>query len=419
MRLINYESIVESKKYLAEYPIFIRTASWIIITNLIISACVDPENVVLRGTVDVIVIDGTITDLNESQTVRLNRSKADPFTGRFGTLPLTGANVEIVVDSSQIIRLSEAFKGTYKSLNGFSGQVGHSYQLRFTLADGTYYESAHEVMQAVPAISQVTARFNPNSLSPAQRLQGVYSSAHDFYISTQDPAEQHNYYRWDWILWEKQESCRTCENGIYLVWDVSDTYLYEACYDLSSALSVGQGFTFDYPCRTACWEVFYNSDVNVFNDQYSNGGPILNRKVAQIPFYQYNPSLVEIRQTGLTQPAYRYYKLLQDQTQNTGGLVDTPPTALAGNVRNRANPDEYVIGYFSAGSVSSVRYWLDRNDTQGKPPGLFQVVHGRDPIQEPTPPPFGIFSRYYSRPPTALCVPSDSRTPVKPEGWQD
>ncbi|HLL93480.1 MAG TPA: DUF4249 domain-containing protein [Spirosoma sp.] len=381
--------------------------------------CVDPQAVDLKANVNVVVVDGTITNLAEPQIIRLNRSKADPFTGRFGTLPLTGAKVEIVVDSAQVYALEETRDGTYQITSGLVGQVGHTYQLRFTLIDGTHYESTSEMMQAVPAIRQVTAQFNPNSLSPTQRLQGVYAGAHDFYVDTQDPADQHNYYRWDWTLWEKQELCRTCADGLYLVYDPTDTYLYEACFDVSSFLSLGQHFVFDYPCRSACWDIFYGSAINVFDDQYSNGGVIQGRMVAQIPFYQRDPCLVEIRQAGLTQSAYRYFKLFQDQTQNSGGLADTPPSALAGNVHNRANADEYVIGYFTAGAVSSVRYWLDRKDTQGNAPGLFQLVYGRDPIQEPTPPPFGIFSKYYSRPPTALCVPSDSRTPFKPEGWRD
>ena len=49
-------------------------------------ACVDPEDLTLVGTVDVIVVDGTINNLAEPQIIRLNRSKADPLTGRFGTM---------------------------------------------------------------------------------------------------------------------------------------------------------------------------------------------------------------------------------------------------------------------------------------------------------------------------------------------
>lgn len=389
-----------------------------LIVALLPLSCVDPIEQTLPGTVDVVVVDGSINNLPEPQIIRLNRSKADPFTGRFGTLPITKATVDVVVDSSQVIGCHETLDGTYQLPSDFRGRIDHTYQLRFVLADGSRYKSTTEAMATGPPISRVSAQFNLNSLGQTQRLEGVYAAAHDFYVDTQDPVEEHNYYRWSWVSWERQDWCRTCENAIYLIWDPSDTYLYEACFDVSQALR-GQHILYDYPCRTRCWEVFYSPNVNVFDDQYSNGGPISNRKVAQIPFYQHDPCLVEIRQGALTQKAYTYFKLLQDQTQNTGGIADTPATVPVGNVRNEANSKENVVGYFTAGAVSAVRYWLDRKDTQGTPPGLFQVVHGRPPQQEQVPGIIGIYSKYYTRPPTALCVPSDSRTPFKPDGWRE
>ncbi len=78
--------------------------------------------------------------------------------------------------------------------------------------------------------------------------------------------------------------------------------------------------------------------------------------MATIPFYTHNPGLVEIRQTSLTADAYRYYSLFQQQTQNTGGLADTPPSALAGNVHNVANKREVVVGFFTASVIASSRY---------------------------------------------------------------
>ncbi|AUD07074.1 DUF4249 domain-containing protein [Spirosoma pollinicola] len=381
-------------------------------------ACVDPEDILLHGTVNVLVVDGTITNLAEPQMIRINRSKADPLTGRFGTTPITKAQVQVVVDSTQMIDCHETQDGTYQLPSDFKGQIGHAYQLRFTLSDGTRYQSTTEVMASVPPFDHLSAQFNPNSLEPAQRLAGNYAAAHDFYLDTQDPVETRNYYRWSWVLWEKQDWCRTCENAVYLIWDPSDTYLYENCYDVSQLIR-GQYFVYDYACRTQCWDIFYSPDINVFSDQLTNGGPILHRRVAQIPFYDHNGALVEIRQTGLTQSAYTYFKLFQDQTQNTGGLADTPAAAPIGNVHNVANRQEAVVGYFTAGAVFAQRYWLDRKDSEGIPPGLFELVHGRVPQPEPVPSLVYIYSKYYVRPPTAVCVSSDSRTPSKPVGWQD
>lgn len=407
------------------------------------AACVDPEAIVLRGTVDVIVVDGTLTNLPEAQIIRLNRSKADPVTGRFGTLPITKATVEVIEDSSRVISCHETVDGSYQLPDDFKGQVGHAYQLRFTVPAGTQYASNQQVLQAVPLINKVRAQFNPKSIFPPIAYNGG-TGGHDLFIDAQDPVETRNYYRWDWRLWEKQDWCRTCYQGEYSIYTVTaelnqqpyppgnfylyrsgNTTLLEDCFFelIPPSPSVIQSlveYRYDYNCRTQCWEILYNTAINIFDDALSNGGAIVNRKVAQIPFYSRNPALVEIRQTSLTPDAYLYFKLFQTQTQNTGGLADTPPTALAGNVRNLANQREVVVGYFTVSAVAPVRHWLDRKDTEGVPPGLFEALSGRAPIPEPSFPESPQFQIINSppRPPTAVCAPSDNRTPFKPVGWR-
>ena len=199
----------------------------------LMASCVDPEDQTLRQRVDIVVVDGSITNLIEAQVVRLNRSRSDPLTGRFGTLPLAQARVEILVDSAQVVPLRETEPGRYQAPAGFAGQVGHLYQLRFTLKEGTRYQSTSEVMPAVPAIMKVSSRFNPISL-PDKRFDGManaYQGANDFFVDWQDPIEQHNYYRWDWKLWEKQDWCRTCSQGFYYINSpIDENILYEDCY---------------------------------------------------------------------------------------------------------------------------------------------------------------------------------------------
>lgn len=176
--------------------------------------------------------------------------------------------------------------------------------------------------------------------------------------------------------------------------------------------------------------MLHSYNVTLFDDQYTNGGLIPSFKVAAIPFYQHGPCLVNVRQSSLTPNAYRYFKLFQAQTQNTGGLADTPPTVPIGNVHNVANTKEVVVGYFTASGVFSKPLYIDRKDYEGVPLGydpvkgypqgpggeLFYALYGRDPHGE-DPNRTRIFIDNTPRPPTALCAPLDQRTPFKPEGW--
>lgn len=398
---------------------------WVLIASLTTS-CVDLDDIPLTQRVNVIVVDGTITNLVEQQVIHINRSKSDSLTGRFGSLPIAGARVEVIVDSVQVVTFPETdTAGAYRAPPGFNGEVGHTYQLRFTLKDGTNYQSTVEMMQPIAAIQRAYARFNPTSL-PARLDDGsinLYRGAHELFVDFQDPADQHNYYRWDWVDWEKQVWCRSCVQGYYLMYEPysdNNSVLYENCEVDQSATFGGGGryFIFDYNCRTQCWEILHNYTTNVFDDRYSNGGLITGRSVAQIPYYQNHGCLVQLRQSSLTYKAYQYYKAVEEQTQHTGGVADTPPTALIGNVHNVLNGRESVIGYFTASAVATTNYWIDRNDARGDFPTLFVALNGRPPNPEKDYP--GGFGEFNSnRVPLAVCVPSDSRTPNKPVGWQE
>jgi hypothetical protein len=420
-------------------------------------SCVDPEAILLHSTNDILVVDGTITNLAEPQLIKLNRSQADRLTGRFGTVPVTKATMEVVVDSSLVIAAHETIDGSYQLPSDFKGLVGHAYQLRFTLKDGTSYVSTQQVMPPVSPITKVSVQFNPKSLFPP--LKGFYTAGHDMFIDTQDPASEHNYYRWTWTLWERQYWCHSCTKGVYSVYKVlpfvykdesyfvTGTEPYEDCFTPSpgkeryDAPEVSNSYwIYDYRCRTPCWQIFYSYDIQVFDDAFTNGSLIGQQKVARIPFYDYQPGLVDIRQLSLTADAYRYYKLFQDQTEKTAGLADTPPTALGGNVHQEDNQRVTVVGYFTASAVSLVHYWLDRKDYQGvaygatDPTGahltdgddLYYVLNGRRPYPEPPPPYIGERESPYvriwpntDRPPTAPCLQNESQTPFKPEGWRD
>ena len=415
-------------------------------------ACVDQLDLGLRGTVDVIVVDGTITNLSESAVIRLSRSRADPFTGRFGVLPITKARVEVIVDSAQVIACHETVDGSYQLPADSRGRIGHAYQLRFTLTDGTRYASTQQVMPAVPPIGKVTARFNPISLPPG--LITNFRAGYDVLIDAQDPADARNFYRWDWTLYERQYWCRTCTQGNYmtnrleLVTSYPQPLVYRAlpalledCFPSPpSALFNGTNaptpyFVYDYTCRTACWEIVRGHTLNLFNDQFANGGAITARPVGQVPYYTQNPALIQIRQSGLTADAYRFFALFQQQTQNTGGLADTPPAALVGNVHNTANSHENVVGYFTASAVTSADYFIDKRDADPYALGaydqdgnivpgdqqLFYALYRRVPHPEEQQKQVGIYTIIDggSRPPTAVCGPLDQRTPFKPIGWRD
>lgn len=367
-----------------------------------IQACVEPYEPSLALSAEVLVVDGTLTNRPEVQSIRLARSQV--FNGTSGTSAESGATVEILADDAQPVALREkpTTPGLYLAPEGFQGKSGVRYRLRFTLANGQRYESDEETMPAGPPIGRVYDRFDAAALPNAQRTQ--FTPANLIYVDFDDPAATRDFYRWEWTLWESQTWCASCTQGIY---NLAGNGLSGAC---AARPALPRNNVYDYECLGRCWEILRNTESNLFADTYSNGRSVQGRKVAAIPFFQTQPALVEIRQYALGSEAFRYFKLLENQSQNTGGLADTPPAPLVGNVRNLANERENVAGYFSASAVSVARYWLDRQNTSGSPLNFFQVLNGRPVSPEPPTP---------LRPPQSVCIPSDTRTPVRPEGWRN
>jgi len=370
-----------------------------------IQACVEPYEPSLALNADVLIVEGTLTDLPETQSIKLSRSRVYGKTS--ASIPITAARVEVVVGGTQSISLRETTGGVYQLPGDFRAKTGERYQLRFKVGDKSY-ESSVETMSTGSVIGKVYDSFDAQGIPNAARDR--FTPAHLIYLDTQDPPGERNFYRWNWTLWEAQTWCASCQQGRFLVSNPNTND--GTC--LTDRTLPRDNF-FDYGCATRCWDIFQSFDLNLFSDVFSNGNPIRGRLVAKIPYYQLGPALVEIRQYALTAGAYRYFKLFEDQTQNTGGLADTPPAPIVGNVRSLSNEKEPIVGYFSASPVSSVRYWLDRRNGSGSSLGLFAALFGREAVPEPTailPPPLNF------RPPSARCIPSDTRTPLQPQGWR-
>ena len=161
-----------------------------------------------------------------------------------------------------------------------------------------------------------------------------------------------------------------------------------------------------------CVGIFFIALTSIFLPIiFTDGQQIKHKLVAQIPLYQSNATLVSLQQMSLTPNAYRYFKLIQDQSVNTGTLADTPPAPIKSNLVNIADKNELVLGYFSASSVAEVRYMLSRKNTKGGIyNGLFKAIHNRVPNLE---------QKSMERPyiPLAVCKKSKSRTQIRPEGW--
>lgn len=378
---------------------------------LLLNGCIEKFDPDLSLNTSFIVFDGIITDSPETQRpFYLTISTSVSLTNENKSTPIEKAKVEIIINNTERVQLKEIEAGYYHLPDKFNGKVGNTYQLELTTSWGRKYQSSIEKMPLVPPITNAFETYEPEG--PSRTADGIPTPTTNIYVDFQDPPTPNNNYMWRWKLYEELLWCITCKQGYYEVEEFYDYYTGECVKDLDlDAFNL-----YDYPCAEPAWDISYSDKINIFTDIYSNGTLQKSKLVSQVPIFQKNAALINIEQLSLTNNAYRYFKLFQDQTQNTGTIADTPPSPLSGNIRNLDDSKEQVVGYFTASSVNLKHYKLIRDQiVGGRYQGLFYYQNKRFPNLPPGRCPKGVVT--CQRKPSALCFETRVRTCIIPKGW--
>ena len=360
-----------------------------------VCSCIEPFPLTFNGNKVIFTVEATLTDIDEPQKIKIFESIS--YERNTYALPVLKAKVELLVDKKEKILLTEQENGTYALPTSFRTKTGSSYQLFIQRADGSQYQSGVETMVGVADIVKIYDEFILRGIPSGE----FYNPAHYIYIDTPDPADQKNNYMWTWKLWELQEICTTCLNGRYF--EIASGRDPKGCRKEAGF----ENIWFDYFCNGDCWDMFFSKELNVFSDIYTNGNVITGKLVAKIPYYLEEGGLIEVQQQSVSPDAYRYFKLIADQVQSNGNLVDTPPSGIIGNVKNINDANEPVAGLFMVTSIKKKRYWIGRENAKGKafPLGLLDHTIIPEPEENNEP----------GRPPLVPCIEVPTRTKIKPE----
>lgn len=365
-------------------------------------SCIEPFDAAYRLTDSILVVDGNLTDQETGNYVSLRNSKPSSGSSSSSVFePIQDATVWILVDQSEKVNLTHFDQGTYHFPEGFKAENGRSYQLYFDLSNGDSYQSNSQVLKTVAPIKKVYQEF----VSDGINVRAKTAPGHKIYLDMDEPAGKGDAYYWTWKSYEKQDYCTECYGGRYY-----RNQGEEEGVCVSDQLLIRYEVTYDYRCERPCWEIIYSDKLNAMNDAFIDGKSLIGRTVAEVPYYTRYGAVIELKQHAINDQAYKYLKLLIDQNQNSGGLADTPSTALIGNIKSLTNTTESVGGYFVLSSVYTVHYFLDRSDAGN---GVKTVgFKERDTNPEPA-------GADTTRPPLAPCNEGVSRTSVKPTNWID
>ena len=379
----------------------IKTFYLLILFGLLLSlnACIDPYDADFSQNNKILVVQGLITnDLKNPDTLRIQYSTY-VSDGVVLTNPIAGTQASIFAvsggEETKLVQVGSS--GGFLPPASFKINPTEKYLLRFTLADGQKYESSAQQILSTPPVANIYDTFNPKSL--ASQDGKTTSSANEVYVDFQDAPNEKNFYLWRYTHYENQVYCITCDpNTLYQLGP-------QSC--VKNQFNYQQNPAYDYQCNGNCYNITRSKRVNILSDAASDGRLVKGRLVAQIPYHTASGCLVVVQQMSISSEIYGFNKILEAQTQTNGGLADTPPAGIVGNIRNLTNPNQPVVGYFGLADIRTSRYWLDRSNGSGP----FAYLIGHRPVEEPLFPP--------TRPPFARCIPSLTRTSIKPEGWKN
>lgn len=310
--------------------------SFIILYLLVaITSCVDNYWPKVDKYEGLLVVDGLLTNGNDTITVKLSTTSS---INDIEYIPISGSEVYITDENQWETHLSETEPGTYIVLDSsFSGQVGSSYQLHVNLPNGKNYISDTCILLPPSPIDSIYGLVE--SFEVENDIRGLHGI--QFYVDFHnDQPDKYN-----------------------LLWRLSGTYKYEATMDIDYTY---EGSFIPYPdpdsLRT-CWRTTQINDIIIFTNKYLDGNAVTRFPLAYISTETKKLSIrysLLVNQLSVSEDAFDFWNSLKEQNIDQGNLYSQQPIQIKGNMHNLENSDEPVLGYFTVAGISKKRIYVNR-----------------------------------------------------------
>lgn len=341
---------------------------------LFIHSCIEKYDPKLTADKSRLVVEGLLTDKAVPHTVQLSYSVGYNSNESSFSKTISGANVWITEDNIIKATLSQLDYGKYVTPLSFVAKAGKTYQLHIKLPDGRQYASDAELMVKPSPIDSVYSEF---AYDPTKALQN--RGSFKLYVSTKDPKNQTNYYQWTWYNYKRIKECNRFNRSFGQAGQI--TYTQECC-------------------EKDCWQInTCPSCIFLASDALVNGNSLGKQPIGSIPFESTKLYYLLVEQRAISQKMYQFWKNLEDQTRNVGGIFDASPATIRGNINNIKDPTDFAIGYFQVSGITNKVTLIDRRKATEKPYPAAPNNTATTPIE------------------CQPCKDAANHTATKPEGW--
>jgi hypothetical protein len=298
------------------------------------TSCEEPFDPQLKPSEQrLLVVDGMISNEAPPYVVQLSYS-SDLKDPRF--IPATEFQVWVQDDQGEIIPFIQSSPGTYTSAaDGPAGIPGRTYQLMLQSYDGRQYVSAPETLPlpvAIQSVDYMVETIEPNNLPYS--MTGL-----QFYLTTgQAPAD-----------------------SSYFVWQLTETYKYQADFKLNYLYSGGLHLVFNPDSLRTCYTTQLVEELFLFDASQQSVPQAVNFPLnfvsTETRALTYRYSLLA-RQFSITATAFDFYRLVREQNSSASALFTRQPFQIKGNITSVDDADETVLGLFMAASVTEKRVFV-------------------------------------------------------------
>ncbi len=317
----------------------IKTAYFIVLAIIIVNTgCKKPYNPpAISTTNSYLVVEGVISTSSDSTIIKL--SNTVQLSSATTTNPVLNALVDVESDQGTVFPLTETGSGHYAS-PGLNLDNSRKYRLSIKTNNEQYYSDYVAVLNS-PPIDSVYFTTTNNGIN-------IYSNAHD-------PTNTVKYYRWEyqetWIYHSNYYSFYKSNGDSVIPRNFINDEVYQ-CWrsDTSSTINVASSANLKTDIISANPITFVASTSEKLGAKYS----IVNTQSAGSS----NAYSIMVKQYALTGEAYTFWSNLKKNTEKLGSIFDAQPSQINGNIHSSTHPTEPVIGYISAGAVTSKRIFI-------------------------------------------------------------
>jgi len=379
---------------------------FILIIILSVPSCIDPFIPETSRYDNILFIECLLSnDTTQKQMVKISYSvpilteSGNP--GGNSPVRAIGANVKVVRDDLVYYDFAEVEPGHYLTTD-LIPEIGRAYKLIVDYNDNTF-ESDFETMRASPPIDSITFKHTLERLSETGDIYDGYQ----FLISTHKDQDGPSYYRWEPV----------------------GTYLFKIPYEATHIWDGRTQIQASNRDVTFCWS------TKPINGIYTGDTEGLSQnRIVEAPLHfesQYGDALsirysLNVKQFAITNPAWSFWSDMVRQVNQNGGMYDTQPFRIQGNIRCTTDPELFVAGIFEVAGFSEMRIFVNQPtefeiipvvcpwDTIGTidlpwyriPPGSFITLDS------------GSGEYFYSSPQCYDCTLKNGTT-EKPAFWED